>query len=96
MIKNYKQEYMLIDYTGINELQKLICDTYGFKEFIIACEEEKSNDSYMVVEVDGDIDEWDQEEIDKRETTFLTRAYMNDLGNKGLLDKGKYLLDISW
>ena len=83
------------------ELEKLVLETYGFREYSVCAEEELGNGSNMTVDVDGDIDEFDEEDLQQMIVTkeakkYSTHILMNDLYRKGLIPKGEYLVQIYW
>ena len=74
----------------------------GMHIFEIVPMEELNNDSVSEFVVDGEVDDYEDEEIQEYIATggkrgmYLTSAILNYLCRKGLLDKGDYLISICW
>ena len=84
-------------------LDEAITEEYGFEqdkygigfESIVA--EEWNNGSNYHINIDGENDKWEQEKVDKKESSFgSVRAYLNDMAKRGLIAKGEYLIKVSW
>lgn len=91
---------MLIE-CDYKELETIICQHYGLKEFCVPAVEEWSNDtSYKFNIAKEPLSTWDQKKIDEvrkgNEPSFCIRAIMIDLCNAGKIDAGEYLITVSW
>lgn len=88
-----------------SELNKLIMEAYGFKDWSIAAEEEIGNDSSFTCYLDYDVPDFEIEHA----TTYLkekqksqwsriygTRYLMLLLMKEGRLRPGNYLIEICW
>lgn len=93
MIKHIIKTVIEVDY---QDLEKLIEEVYELKEFNLASSEEYSNNTALLNKVDGEVSVYELEKILRRETYLMTRIYMNDLCRRGHLEKGEYLIRISW
>lgn len=98
----YKDKFKKVEYFEIEyyELDNIINQEYPDIKYESALEQ--PNDSYFTVFVDGLIN-WKDEFLltnllvnghaqDYRTTTIL----MNDMCRKGLIEKGNYLINVSW
>jgi hypothetical protein len=94
MLKSRKEEYIVVDY---NDLNDFVSNHYG-KAFNVVEDWEMSNDSYISFNVsEGKVDKYDLEEfIEEGSYSYLTRTILIDLCNKGLINPGKYLIEVSW
>ena len=79
-----------------HEVEKIIEKEYGFKEYSIVAAEEIGNYTSSEFRVDGILDDWEQKNVDDRKELYSTRAYLNDLARRGLIQKGDYVVDTSW
>jgi hypothetical protein len=73
---------------------------YYYKYEFIAQEEANNYASYAY-QVDGVLESWDQEDIDKmlkekKYTQYTTRAILNYLAQEGVIDKGNYMIEVFW
>jgi len=78
------------------KVEKIIEKEYGFDEYSIPASEETGNDITLEFTVDGELDQWEQENVDNRKELYSTRCYLNDLARQGKIQKGEYLVRISW
>lgn len=92
-----KREYYNIEYHQLNEL---IQETYNVNEF--ECNLESSNDTCYTYHVDSKVlQDYDLETIQSslKEggcTIYQVGVFLQDLCNKGVIDKGWYLLEVWW
>ncbi len=77
-----------------HEVERIIEKEYGFKEFSIVASEETGNYTTKEFRVDGEVD--DPDEVEKRYNRYMTREYLNDLARQGKIQKGTYMVDVSW
>ena len=92
-----KKSVIEIDY---NEVDRLAQETYGHNPEIVASEE-WNNDEEHSIEVDGELDKWDLEALTKFIKTGhasfgIARILLNDLARQNLIEKGEYLVTVSW
>lgn len=64
-------------------------------------EEEWSNDSCYIVDVDGELSDYEMKDIREMLTTgkikaYRTRTILNYLCQHEKIDKGEYLIQVSW
>lgn len=81
-----------VDY---NEIDTLI-SRYFNVSFEFIAEEESSNDSSHTFDIDGKVDKYDLKGIEEKKTKYMTRAYLNKLAEQGIIEKGEYLIEVSW
>ena len=79
-----------------HEVERIIQKEYGFKEYSIVASEEIGNYTSSEFTVDGDLCKHEQKDVDDRKEMYMTRNYLNDLARRGLIQKGDYVVDISW
>lgn len=81
------------------DVEKLIGETYG-REYNLPDDMESNNDTSLEILVDGILGEYSFNTITKWVETgkgnCLLRSLMNDLCRIGAIDKGRYLIRISW
>lgn len=74
----------------------------GHQEYSFVATEECGNDSDHKFSIDGELDEWDIESIDKviAEKNFVhtpsNYAMLNYLCSKGVIEAGDYLIRVCW
>ncbi len=86
-----------------NDIEEIILEEYGYQYEIMPMEEVGSSQYAAVYEVDvsqGELDEYEQGYIDNlkqgRPDQYCLGAIMQDLCNKGKLEAGSYIIDVSW
>jgi len=79
-----------------DEVEKTINEHYGFDDYCIAAAEEIGNGVSLEWGITGKISDYDAEEIADRTEKYNTHIYMNDLARQGIIEKGTYLIDVSW
>lgn len=94
-LKTKKLEVILVNY---EDLDKFINHHYsnlqtGF-EFIT--DEEMSSDSEKLIDVTGKVTRYKKNLIKAGEVSYMTSTYLNDLCKKGVIQAGKYLIQVSW
>ncbi|MHA2066897.1 MAG: hypothetical protein ACXABY_21210 [Candidatus Thorarchaeota archaeon] len=91
----FNEEKAFFVYYGV--IENIIAKEYGFKEYSIVASEEVGNDVALdMMNIDGRVDEWDRKIIDDREESYSLHAYLNDLADRGIISKGRYIIRISW
>lgn len=93
-----KKTMIEVDY---HEVECLIQETYGIKEYNIACAEETGNDTALSYTISPEeADEYTLESIEKmrsgKEVSYRTQSIMDDLCFRGLIEAGDYVIEISW
>jgi hypothetical protein len=79
-----------------HEIERIIEKEYGFKEYSIVASEEIGNYTSSEFMVAGELDKWEQKDVDERKQMCMTRIYLNDLARRGLIQKGHYVVNTSW
>ena len=77
-----------------HEIERIIEKEYEFKEYSIVASEEIGNYVHVKFTVDGEVD--DIGEVDARKEMYMTREYLNDLARQNKIQKGTYVIDVSW
>ena len=90
----YEIEYQEIDRI-INEYYK------PTSKFQFLADSESANDTSHRFRADGDVNAYDQEELEEfkknnRGKLFMTQILLNDLCSKGEIPKGNYLIMVCW
>lgn len=80
-------------------------DAYKFEEFVaehggesfsFQADEECADDTDHKYEIDGEVDEWDQEKVDNTLSggydSYVTRSLLNYFAKQGLIPTGSYLI----
>lgn len=68
----------------------------GEKGFEFVADEEANNYSSYEYSIDGKVAAYSRRGIDDRDTSHMTRNYLNEACRLGLLEAGKYLVKVSW
>jgi len=99
-MKTEIKTYIVVD---SSDLDRAIAEEYGFEKneygvgFESIAAEEWNNDSNYHVNVDGENDEYDQKKVDKKEMSAgSVKAYLNDMAKRGIIQRGNYLIEVSW
>ena len=84
-----------------SEIDALVRKAFGSTEYEFRCDQECSNDSHYIFDVKmGPLDEDEQEDLDTFIATgngaWLTRTIFKHLCNKGIMEPGEYLVNVSW
>lgn len=66
------------------------------KRFSCIASEEWGNYQSHEFDLDGDLDEYEIEDIEDRKFMYMTHTYLNKLVQMGVIPKGKYLIEIYW
>ncbi len=86
-----------IDY---RELETLVEEKLGFKDYSFVATEECGNDSTHEFSVNGVLDVWEEgyvKEWERGEQPLYTNgAILNKLCQKGFIPKGEYLVGVCW
>ena len=97
------QEQVELKNTKDNDIEEIILEEYGHHYEIMPMEEVGSSQYAAVYEVgvsQGELDEYEQGYIDNlkqgRPDQYCLWAIMQDLCNKGKLEAGSYIIDVSW
>lgn len=92
--------YIEVDYY---EFEKFVSEQYGFesRDWSFVADQECENDCNISFTVDGKLDEYDEEELERFKTNpdttgNIANALLNDFARKGLIDKGQYLINVCW
>lgn len=92
---------------GYHELEALVHEKFGFKEYEFACVEECGNDSSHSFDVDGELDKWDKETLDQWENGnpsmknkhfvhYSNGVILNALCFHEIIEPGEYIIRVSW
>lgn len=71
------------------------------REFEFVAIEEANNDSSYTYNITGDLYDWDHKEMEemleaKKFDSWSTRRILDYLCSEGVIEKGNYLIDVSW
>lgn len=90
-----KQEVIFCDY---GEIDDLVSDFFGDKADEFECALDQPNGSYIKVEVDGVMDQDDLNEyyITKEQNYRTIPLLLNEICRHGQIEKGTYLIQVSW
>ena len=89
-------ETKVVVHCDAHDVEIVLEKEYGFKEYSIVASEECGNYCSLEFTVDGEIDKWDEKELKDRKELYCTRLYLNDLARQGKIQKGFYIIDVSW
>lgn len=99
-LKMEKEECYIVDY---NDLDNFINEYYSLKgvpEYYFVDDEEASNDNTYMFEVNGEVDEYDETELEAflngEAHEFMTGTLLNDLARKNVIPKGNYIITVCW
>lgn len=84
-----------VDY---NEVDRIINKHFFDGKSIYECvpDEEWSNDSSHEITVDGLVSEYQAKDIANKRREYMTSTYLNELCRIGVIEKGEYLISVSW
>ena len=92
--------YVEVDYY---EFEKFVIEYYGFenREWSFVADQECGNDCNIAFTVNGKVDEYDEDELEKfkanpEQIGYFANALLNDFARKGLIEKGQYLINVCW
>lgn len=96
------KESKIVNIVRYQDLEDFITEAYDLKSpYEFACIEELSNDSikkYIVYK--QELDSYDLNAIEKLKSgepqAYITDVLLTDLCNRGWLDSGEYLIEVSW
>ncbi len=91
-----KTETITVIKVDYSEVERVINEHYGFDSYSIASAEEVGNDVSLEWDIDGKVGEYGAKQIANRVESYYTNTYMNDLARQGIIEKGTYLIDVSW
>jgi hypothetical protein len=91
-----KVEKIVVLKVEYDEVEKVIQEHYGFDEYSISSAEEVGNDVSLEFTVNGEVDDYAAKAIAERKDQYHTRDYMNDLARQGIIEKGTYIINVSW
>lgn len=82
------------------ELDNLVHDKLGYKEYEFVPVEECGNDSDHSFDVDGKLDKWGLETLEKWKNGqfvhYSNGIVLNKLCADGHIEKGEYIVKVSW
>jgi len=82
------------------ELEKLVKEKLGYKNYCFVAVEECGNDSDHQFDVDGEIDDFDLEDIKSWEegkfVNYSNGIILNKLCADGHIEKGDYVVTVCW
>lgn len=92
--------YKEVDYEHLNEFINEEFPVFK-RDFSVAYVEEWSNDSCYIINVNGKINEYEQKELNEILATGklknnMTELLLNHLCQRGAIEKGAYLIKVSW
>lgn len=81
------------------EFERFVRATYGI-EFSFQADQECGNDTQHTFNVAGEVDEWEQDEIDQLLNggypTYVTGALLNYMARSSLIPLGVYLIRLAY
>lgn len=81
------------------DLEEFIKDVTG-QDFEFVADQEAGNDTQHEFDVDGDLEDYDEERVDEflegEYGSHLTRPLLNWLAKNGHIEKGTYLVGVCW
>ena len=100
-IKNVTRKTIL--YVDYNDVQDFIENYFPIDgEYCIPAEEEVGNDVILEFDIDGELDEFDKKDYaeavkkNKWPQWRSTRLFLNVAANDGEIEKGIYMVKVSW
>lgn len=94
-LKVDEEKVFFVDYGDLDEFINHHYPNLQNK-FEFVADEEMSNDSSKQICVDGKVDEGSKAQIQEGEGMFMTNPLLNDACRRGLLEKGMYVIRVSW
>lgn len=65
-------------------------------KFEFVADEEMNNDSDKEITVSGEVDEYAEKLLLEGGGMYMTHVFLNDACRRGLLEKGTYVIRVSW
>lgn len=96
-LKFKRETLIVVDY---GDLENFIDEVYDH-DFELVADQELSNDVDKKMNIHPEeLDEYDQAKLDKfvcgQNPSYMLRILMTDMCNRGLIEAGTYLIEISW
>ena len=92
-----KETHITVEY---HELNKFVEQEFGLQKWNVAEEEETGNDVSLTFTVDGNVADYEMQYINDlkngKRTMYVTNTILNYLAAEGKIEKGNYLINISW
>ena len=79
-----------------HDIEKILQNEFGFKEYSIVAAEELGNYMSLEYRLDGKLDDSDEKHLAEKRNQWSTRIYLNDLVRRGIIPEGMYVIDCSW
>lgn len=95
-LKTSKVTHIKVKY---DDLDRFIEHIYGVDEYSFVAEQEANNYSSYDFTVDGELDEWDEEELRKfveKKSDCGPATILNDMCRREIIEPGEYLIEVYW
>lgn len=85
-----------MDYNEVDDLinKHFFPDKVGHFECIAS--DEWCNYESHEMDLDGILEDYDEEDIQERKYSYMTCTYLNKLVQMGVIPKGEYLIEVFW
>lgn len=92
-LKSRHVEYYEVEY---DDLEKFINFHFFGNEdkFDFVADQEANNDTSYPYNVNGKVDNYDRKRINDKKTDYMTQAYLDEACQLGLIQPGKYLVNV--
>lgn len=98
MLKGNVRTLIEVDY---NEVDRVINEFYEIDNYEVIAYEEWSNNESHTFSIEGELSKYQLETVKKLLTTgaidhYSTRAYLDYMCAEGVIERGEYLIKVSW
>ncbi len=93
----YREE--TVRFVDSYDFDKTVKDEFG-REYQFVADEECGNDSTHRFQVDGELDKWEQKQVNEfvetGEGSYLARNLLNALCARSVIPAGTYVVEVCW
>jgi hypothetical protein len=96
-LKCRKQTIISVNY---GDFDKFVNQVYGVNFDFVNSEECGNDTTHSFHGIDGEVDDYDQEDLDSfkenKKNSYMTRILLNDLCKNGFIEPGDYYINVCW
>lgn len=89
-----KTTYIELEY---HEFESMVYKNFPYAyDYEYAPDEECNNNTKQSYDIDGILDKDDYERLEKKEKSFMASVFLNKMCEDGIIEPGRYLINVSW
>lgn len=89
-----KKTYIELEY---HEFESMVYENFPYaSKYEYAPDEECSNYTKQSYDVDGVLDKYDSQKLENKQTSFMASVFLNKMCADGIIEPGRYLINVSW